>query len=118
MAAGANHTMEFFQNLRVIDGDHQHFPCPLDGGIVEDVAKLTLDHLHGSVSGQRQVGGIFLPIGSGEDGMAFILLQNLLHQGIQNLLLALEMAVEGCLANAHRVRDLGDGGGFKPLYRK
>ena len=42
--------------------DHQHFSRPADGGIVEDIADLALNHLNSVIGSLRKAAGIFLPI--------------------------------------------------------
>ena len=85
---------------------------------MKDIANLSQDHLSSLIGSPGKAVGILLPILPGEDGMLPVLLQNLLHQSIQDGLFALKMAVKRRLPNAHGTRDLGNGGGFKSLHRE
>ena len=89
-----------------------------DPAQMEKIANLALNHPYGFVGSQGQAAGIFRPIPPCKKGVFPILLQNLLHQRIQNCLLALKMAVKGCLPNADSAGNLRKGGCFKPLYRE
>ena len=85
---------------------------------MEDVADLALDHPHRLLRSAGQIPSILFPVLPCENGMLLILFQNLFHQCVQNRLLALEMAVKGCLADAHRIDDLGNGRSLKALDGK
>ena len=84
-----------FRILKLLD--RQHFSCPADMGVMENVTDLSQNHLRRCIGSQCRFilrSFVLIPIRLCKDGMLHILLQNILHKCIQNRLLVLKMAVK------------------------